>query len=104
MSPPADSVSVEPNTDPTIDEIAVEPMLQLFRHQHLPPPLKSVAQSFAMLARKIVHDAGRNPERSAALRKLREAKDCACTALLWKDPERPPPTRIPGPGVLGVDR
>lgn len=49
---------------------------------HLPPPLRAVSQPFCVLARQVAQ-LPRNPERSASLRKLREAKDAAVTALLW---------------------
>lgn len=74
---------MEPNTDPTPEEIEREPLLQLFRHQHLKPELKALVQPIAVLARHLANTLPRNPERSTALRKLREAKDCACTAMLW---------------------
>lgn len=74
---------MDENTDPTADEIKTEPMLQLFKHMHLRPDIRSVSQPFGVLARQLVATVPRNPERSAALRKLREAKDCACTALIW---------------------
>lgn len=61
-----------------------EPLLQVFQFAHLPPHLKGVSRPFAELAVRIVEDLPRNPERSVALRKLREAKDCAVTAVLWK--------------------
>lgn len=74
---------MEENTDPTMDEIAAEPLLQLFKHMHLPPHLKAISQPFGVLARQLVAILPRNPERSTALRKLRESKDCAVTAQLW---------------------
>lgn len=74
---------MEPNTDPTPEEITAEPMLQLFKHSHLRPELRAISQPFGDLARKLVSMLPRNPERSAMLRKLREAKDCAVTANIW---------------------
>jgi hypothetical protein len=74
---------MEENTDPTDDEIRAEPMLQLFRHMHLRPELRAISQPFGVLARQIAQ-LPRNPERTVALRKLREAKDCAVTATLWQ--------------------
>ncbi len=74
---------MDDNTDPTAEEITAEPLLQLFRHMHLPPALRAISQPFGVLARKLVSTLPRNPERSTALRKLREAKDCAVTAHLW---------------------
>ena len=76
---------MEEDTDPTAEEIAAEPLLQLFRHMHLKPELRAVSQPFGVLARQVAK-LPRNPERLTALRKLREAKDCAVTALLWTNP------------------
>jgi hypothetical protein len=61
-----------------------EPMLQWFRYEHLPPHLQEVSKPFGELARKIAADLPRNPERTVALRKLLESKDCAVRALLFK--------------------
>jgi hypothetical protein len=74
---------MEPNTDPTAEEINAEPLLQLFRHMHLPPALRAVSQPFGVLARQMVSMLPRNVQRLATLNKLREAKDCACTASIW---------------------
>lgn len=74
---------MEPNTDPTEEDIAAEPLLQLFRHMHLPPHLREISQPYCALALQAAK-LPRNPERSASLRKLRESKDCAVTAMLWK--------------------
>lgn len=76
---------MEEDTDPTAEEIAAEPLLQLFKHMHLRPELRSISQPFGVLARQVAK-LPRNPERSTALRKLREAKDCAVTAQLWITP------------------
>lgn len=75
----------EPDTDPTADEIRAEPLLQLFRHMHLPSALRAISQPFGVLARQMVSLLPRNPERSTMLRKLRESKDCAVTAKLWTE-------------------
>jgi len=39
---------------------------------------------FALLANEIVATIPRNPERTVALRKLLEAKDCAVRAMLYQ--------------------
>jgi hypothetical protein len=62
-----------------------EPMLQFFAYEHLPPHLATVSKEFALLAEEIVMTLPRNPERTVALRKLLEAKDCAVRSVLWKD-------------------
>ena len=62
-----------------------EPMLQFFRYDHLPEHLQDVSRDFYELAQLVVETLPRNPERTVALRKLLEAKDCAVRAKLWKD-------------------
>jgi hypothetical protein len=75
---------MENDIEPTADEVAAEPMLQVFKYKHLTDPeLRVTSRRFCELA-KFVASLPRNPERSASLRKLREAKDTAVTALLWK--------------------
>lgn len=59
-------------------------MLQFFVYEHLPAHLQAVSAPFGDLARKLVADLPSNPERTVALRKLLEAKDCAVRALLYK--------------------
>jgi hypothetical protein len=70
-------VAVE-GTPPT-DRIA-----QFFEWSHLPEHLQEVSRPFANLANHIVHTLPSNPERTVALRKLLEAKDCAVRAVLYK--------------------
>lgn len=62
-------------------------MMQFFAYEHLPPHLQAVSKPFGELAQKLVADLKPNPERTVALRKLLEAKDCAVRALLYKEPE-----------------
>jgi hypothetical protein len=66
-----------------------EHLLQFFAHGHLPTPLQVVSKPFSDLAHELVRSLPRNPERTTALRKLLEAKDCAVRALIAKDPETP---------------
>ena len=58
-------------------------MLQFFAWDHLPLHLQRVSQPFGELAERIVEELPSNPERTVALRKLVEAKDCAVRALLF---------------------
>lgn len=60
-------------------------MLQFFAHTHLPPNLQAVSRPFCELANEIVETFPSNPERTVALRKLLEAKDCAVRALLYQE-------------------
>ena len=59
-----------------------EPILKYFAWAHLPDRLQAVSRPFGMLAARIVATTLRGPERSACLRKLLEAKDCAVRASL----------------------
>lgn len=62
-----------------------EPMMQFFAFEHLPEHLQVVSIKFYELACTMVAILPRNPERTAGLRKLLEAKDCAVRAVLFKD-------------------
>jgi hypothetical protein len=64
-----------------------DPLLQFFIYDHLPERLQKVSREFAGLAHYIVQTLPRNPERTVALRKLLEAKDCAVRSVLFKDPQ-----------------
>lgn len=66
----------------TADEIAADPVLRFFHYAHLPAKLRATSEPFCGMARMIVETLPRNPERSVALRKLLEAKDCAIRANL----------------------
>lgn len=59
-------------------------LLQFFTFEHLPEHLQAVSKPFCDLANQMVETLPSNPERTAALRKLLEAKDCAVRALLFK--------------------
>lgn len=60
-----------------------EHIMQFFEWQHLSPELASVSRPFCDLAVEVLQ-LPRNPERTTALRKLLEAKDCAVRAALAK--------------------
>lgn len=62
-------------------------MLQFFAYAHLPPHLQAVSKPFGDLASHMVATLPSNPERTAGLRKLLEAKDCAVRALLYVEPQ-----------------
>ena len=62
-----------------------ESLLQFFEYAHLPPHLQVVSKPFGELAETLVASVPRNPERTVALRKLLEAKDCAVRAVLFKN-------------------
>ncbi len=59
-------------------------LMQFFAYEHLPPHLQEYSKPFYELATLITLTLPRNPERTVALRKLLEAKDCAVRAKLFK--------------------
>lgn len=62
-----------------------EPLLQFFKYdEHLSLQLQDVSLPFCRLAVSLVDTLPRNPERTVALRKLLEAKDCAVRAALYE--------------------
>jgi hypothetical protein len=63
-------------------------MLQFFKDEHLPREIQFVSKPFSDLAELIVGSLPANPERTAGLRKLLEAKDCAVRAYIYKEPEK----------------
>lgn len=60
-------------------------MLQFFVYDHLPPHLQEISKPFGDLATDIINNLPSNPERTAGLRKLLEAKDCIVRAKLYKE-------------------
>ncbi len=54
--------------------------LRFFAFGHLPRPLRDVSREFHGLAKWMVDNLPPSAERSAGLRKLLEAKDCAVRA------------------------
>lgn len=63
----------------------MEPMMQFFAYAHLPAHLQNISKPFGDLAQQMIDTLPRNPERTAGLRKLLEAKDCAVRASLFKE-------------------
>lgn len=61
-----------------------EPLLQFFAFEHLPEHLQEHSKPFRVLAQHLIETLPRNPERTVALRKLLEAKDCAVRARLFR--------------------
>ena len=59
-------------------------LLQFFSYAHLPEHLQAVSKPFGDLAQNLFETLPKNPERTSALRKLLEAKDCAVRALIAK--------------------
>ena len=68
-----------------MEEIKIEsPIMQFFAYEHLPEHLQEVSKPFAELAESIEETFTWNSEKTACLRKLLEAKDCAVRAKLFK--------------------
>lgn len=61
-----------------------DPIMQFFGWEHLRPELQEISRPFGELANWIEANLPRNPERTVALRKLLEAKDCAVRSKLSK--------------------
>lgn len=62
----------------------IEPILQFFAYDLLPPAMQEVSKPFGELAQRIVTSLTRNAERTVALRKLLESKDAAVRAAIAK--------------------
>ena len=56
--------------------------LRFFAYDHLPQPLRDVSREFHRLAEWVTDTLPPSAERSAGLRKLLEAKDCAVRACV----------------------
>lgn len=63
----------------------IEPILQFFSYSHLPAQLQEISKPFSDLAQNLVLTLPRNPERTLALRRLLESKDCAVRAAIYKE-------------------
>ena len=58
-------------------------LMQFFKYSHLPEHLQEISRPFCNLAEVILTTLPENPERTVALRKLLESKDCAVRAALF---------------------
>ena len=67
-----------------IDLAALDPMMQFFSYEHLPPRLQGASKLFYDVAANIVLNMPRNPERTVALRKLLEAKDAGVRCIIYR--------------------
>lgn len=65
-------------------DTSLEFLSQFFSYQHLPPHLAAISKPFFELSEIIRTTLPYGPERSEAMRKLLEAKDCAVRAKLAK--------------------
>jgi hypothetical protein len=64
---------------------SVEAITRFFEYDHLPEPLKSVASECSLLKTKILNEIEDDPELTAGLRKLLEAKDCFVRAAVAQE-------------------
>lgn len=60
------------------------PLMQFFDYTHLPERLQDVSKPFGDLAKFIEASLPDNAERTTALQKLLEAKDCAVRAKIFQ--------------------
>ena len=60
-------------------------LMQFFSYEHLPEHLQVVGRRFWDLARALDEFLPNNVEKTTALRKLLESKDCAVRAVLFKE-------------------
>lgn len=59
-------------------------LIQFFAYEHLPPHLQAISKPFGVLAAELDALLPENAEKTTALRKLLEGKDCAVRAVLYK--------------------
>lgn len=64
-------------------------LMQFFAFAHLPPHLQKISKPFCDMAMELNENLPDNPEKTVALRKLLESKDCAVRAVLFKSDEQP---------------
>ena len=60
----------------------INPIMRFFDYEHLPEHLQKISKPFGILARQMNGALDESAEKSAMLRKLLEAKDCAVRANL----------------------
>ena len=58
------------------------PLLKYFKYDHLPEHLQKISKPFGELAEKLEEILPDGPEKTTALRKLLESKDCAVRSVL----------------------
>lgn len=63
-------------------ESAAATLMKFFSYKHLPENLQLVSKPFGELAAVLMEKIPDNAEKTTALRKLLESKDCAVRALL----------------------
>jgi len=77
------TVAVKPDALAEADKADSEWCAQFFFYAHLKAgPMRTTSEQFAGLSRWLLEHVGASPERSEALRKLLEAKDCGVRATM----------------------
>lgn len=74
-----------PPTEFTEEQLKTDEVLRFFHYAHLPPKLAKISAPYAALALKTVTELPRCAERTKALNKLLEAKDCAVRANVYTE-------------------
>ncbi len=74
-----------PPTEFTEEQLKTDEVLRFFHYAHLPPKLAKISAPYAALALKTVTELPRCAERTKALNKLLEAKDCAVRANVYAE-------------------
>lgn len=65
-----------------MEEVKRDDIMKYFEYKHLSPEKAEISRPFCELAEWIHSTLPRNAERSTALRKLIEAKDCAVRTVI----------------------
>ena len=74
-----------PAAEFTPEQLKTDEVLRFFHYAHLPPKLAKISAPYAALALKTVTELPRCAERTKALNKLLEAKDCAVRANVYAE-------------------
>lgn len=72
-------------------------LMQFFKYEHLPAHLQEISKPFGVLAEFLVNTLPDNPERTAGLHRLLEAKDACVRARLFKEPSMTEESQLPYP-------
>jgi hypothetical protein len=81
-NPPTDNGIHPPPSEFTAEQLKTDEIIRFFHYRHLPPVLQASSYPFFNLAMHMITTLPRSAERTAGLRKLLEAKDCAVRAAL----------------------
>lgn len=69
-------------SDFTVEELNTDDVLKYFHYNHLPPHMQEISKRFCALAKFIVQECPRSPQRTIALNKLLESKDAAVRTVV----------------------